>query len=124
MTEKKKTEKKACKTATAKAAPAKSATAKRTRKPAAAKAKTQKVLFSVHADVGSEVYVAGDFNNWDPTVTKLADAAGNGLFTAEIPLAAGVYQYKFVINGTWCADPDNAEWTQNPFGTLNSIKRV
>ena len=39
-------------------------------------------------------------------------------------LAPGEYEYKFVINGTWCVDPNCKEWRQNTLGTLNSVLRV
>jgi 1,4-alpha-glucan branching enzyme len=95
-------------------------------KPAAKKAapKTQRVTFSVRAEVGSKVFLAGSFNNWDPTAKELVDKKGDGTFTATVALAPGDHQYKFVIDGTWCADPENPEWVQNEHGTLNSVKHV
>lgn len=86
--------------------------------------KTQRVTFAIRADPGSTVFLAGSFNSWDPTAKRMTDKNGEGLFTVVIPLTPGEYQYKFVINGTWCADPECADWVQNEHGTLNSIKRV
>ena len=86
--------------------------------------KTQRVTFSVRADVGSTVYLAGDFNDWDPTVKQMTDKKNEGLFTTTVSLTPGEHQYKFVINGTWCADPDCPDWVQNELGTLNSVKKV
>ncbi|MDX9867312.1 MAG: glycogen-binding domain-containing protein [Kiritimatiellia bacterium] len=86
--------------------------------------KTQRVLFSVRAEVGSKVSLAGSFNNWDPTAKLMADKKGDGVYTATVLLAPGTYEYKFVIDGTWCADPDCADWVQNDHGTLNSVKHV
>jgi len=95
-------------------------------KPAAKKVapKTQRVAFSVRAEIGSKVFIAGSFNGWDPTAKQLIDKNGEGLFTATLSLAPGSYQYKFVIDGTWCADPECADWVQNDHGTLNSVKNV
>ena len=99
-------------------------------KPAAARksAKTRekgvRVTFSVRAETGSEVWLAGSFNNWDPTDKKMADKAGDGFYTATLTLPKGTYEYKFVINGTWCADPECAEWVQNDMGTLNSVRHI
>ena len=39
-------------------------------------------------------------------------------------LAPGTYQYKFVIDGVWCADPENLDCVQNDLGTLNSVVTV
>jgi 1,4-alpha-glucan branching enzyme len=86
--------------------------------------KTQRVTFNVRAEVGSRVYLAGSFNNWDPTDKEMIDKKGEGFFTATVNLPAGAHQYKFVIDGTWCADPECAEWIQNDHGTLNSVKHV
>ena len=89
-----------------------------------AEPKTERVTFSVRADVGSTVFLAGNFNNWDPTAKQMTDKKNDGLFTTTISLVPGEYQYKFIINGTWCADPECADWVQNEHGTLNSIRRV
>lgn len=92
------------------------------KKPAAPK--TEKVLFAVRAEPDSVVYLAGSFNDWDPTAKKMTDKAGDGYYTVTLSLSKGSYEYKFVINGTWCADPECAEWMQNDMGTLNSVKNV
>ena len=109
------------KVATVKTAPKTIAEKPAVKKPAS---KNQRVAFSVRAEVGSKVFVAGSFNNWDPTAKELIDKKGDGLFTATLTLAPGSYQYKFVIDGTWCADPECSDWIQNDHGTLNSVKHV
>lgn len=124
--------------AAAKPAPAKKAAAAKTapvaetvkpakaEKPAkkAAAPKATRVTFSIRAEVGSKVYLAGSFNNWDPTAKQLQDKNGTGEYTCCVNLPAGQYEYKFVINGTWCADPECTDWVQNDMGTLNSLKIV
>ena len=92
-------------------------------KKAAAPAK-KSVTFTVHAEKGKNVYVAGEFNNWNPTAKKMAYKAREGIYTATVSLAAGTYQYKFVIDGTWCADPENVNAVPNDQGTFNSIIEV
>ena len=84
----------------------------------------QTVTFTIHAERGKDVYVAGEFNNWDPTAKKMAYKARKGIYEATLKLAAGTYQYKYVIDGTWCADPENAEAVANDQGTFNSIVTV
>ncbi len=96
--------------------------AKKTRKAAAPK--TTRVTFSVRAEVGSKVFLAGCFNGWDPTAKQMTDKDGTGVFACALNLPKGKYQYKFVINGTWCADPECTDWVQNDMGTLNSVKVV
>ena len=95
------------------------------RKPAKAKAaKPAAVMttFTVHAEKGKAVYVAGEFNKWNPTAKKMAFK--NGVYSAKLKLAPGTYQYKFVIDGTWCADPANVESVPNDQGTFNSVVTV
>lgn len=85
----------------------------------------KRVVLTVKAPAGSTVNVAGSFNEWNPTDKKLVDKQGDGIFTATLTLAPGIYEYKFVINGIWTLDPDpDRDWTQNGLGTLNSVLRV
>ena len=116
-----KTIKKASAPKTAAKKPAKCAEKKCTAKKAAVK----NVTFTIHAEKGKAVYVAGEFNNWNPTAKKMAYKARSGIYTATVKLEAGKdYQYKFVIDGTWCADPENTNAVPNDQGTFNSIITV
>ena len=82
------------------------------------------VTFSVHGEKGRAVYLAGEFNDWNPTAKKMAYKARAGIYTATLRLAPGSYQYKFVIDGTWCADPENVNAVSNDCGTFNSVVTV
>jgi 1,4-alpha-glucan branching enzyme len=82
------------------------------------------VTFTVHAEKGKAVYLAGSFNEWSTTAKKMAYKARSGVYATTIKLAAGKYQYKFVIDGVWCADPENADSVANDQGTFNSIVTV
>jgi hypothetical protein len=74
--------------------------------------------------VAQSVSVAGDFNGWDPTQTKLERSDG-GVWTATIPLKPGRYQYMFVIDGKqWIADPLAAEEATDGFGAQNAVLDV
>ncbi len=95
--------------------------AKPVAKKATAKPVAKSVTFTVHAEKGKSVYLAGEFNKWNPTAKKMAYKAKEGIYAATIKLVAGEYQYKFVIDGTWCADPENANAIQNDQGTFNSV---
>lgn len=90
-------------------------------KKAAAKPTAKSVTFTVHAEKGKAVYLAGDFNKWDPAAKKMAYKAKDGIYAATVKLVPGEYQYKFVIDGTWCADPENVNSVQNDQGTFNSV---
>ena len=91
-------------------------TAKKAAKPA-----KKAVTFTVHAEKGKAVYLAGSFNEWSTTAKKMAYKAKSGIYAATVQLVPGEYQYKFVIDGTWCADPENENSVKNDQGTFNSV---
>lgn len=83
----------------------------------------KKITFKFKAELDSEVYVAGTFNNWDAAKNKLkSDGFGN--YSASISIPKGHYEYKFVVNGIWCVDPLCPEWAPNAHGSLNSVINV
>ena len=94
------------------------------RKAAAPKTAEKSVTFTVRADAGKSVYLAGSFNQWNPAGKKMLDKKNEGVYTATVKLAPGRYEYKFVIDGVWCADPENLDFVQNDHGTLNSVIAV
>ena len=115
-----KTVKKATEKKVAAAKPA----ATRKAKAKAKKPATKAVVFTVHAEKGKTVCLAGDFNGWDPSAKKMAFKARTGVYAASVKLAPGTYQYKFVIDGAWCADPENVNAVPNDQGTFNSVITV
>ena len=80
------------------------------------------VEFQIQADAGSEVYVAGSFNAWDPSAHKLSII--EDIYTISIVLSKGRHEYKFIINGVWCVDPNCGEWQPNSMGSINSLLTV
>ena len=94
------------------------------KRPCVRKAAEKSVTFTVRADAGKSVYLAGSFNQWNPTGKKMLDKKNEGVYTATVKLAPGRYEYKFVIDGVWCADPENLDFVQNDHGTLNSVIAV
>jgi len=91
-----------------------------------AKKKTAKKRFTfvLEAEPGKSVSVAGDFNGWDVKKTPLKDKDGTGVYKATKLLEPGVYEYKFYVDGNWCVDPENPNFTTNEMGTLNSVLEV
>ena len=84
----------------------------------------RRIRFEFTAEPGIEVCVAGSFNNWDPAATPLKDKDSTGLYRRALLLRPGRYEYKFVVNGTWCVDPDCTDWQANELGSLNSVLDV
>ena len=99
-----------------KAAPAAKAPAKKA--PAAKKA----VTFTLRAESGKKVFLAGSFNGWDPAAKPMAEK--KGVYSTSLRLEPGKYEYKFVVDGTWCADPECLDCVPNDQGTLNSVVTV
>jgi 1,4-alpha-glucan branching enzyme len=84
----------------------------------------RRATFRVRAPEGAEVFVAGTFNRWDATQKQLKYNAEEGVFTKTLLLEKGSYQYKFVVNGVWCIDPECPDWLRNEYGSLNSVINI
>ena len=96
------------------------APAKTTRKRASKQA-AKRVVFTLHAEKGKKVCLAGQFNDWNPTAKKLTYKTKDDVYSTILKLAPGTYEYKFVVDGVWCADPENADSVRNDQGTFNSV---
>ncbi|MEI8243199.1 MAG: glycogen-binding domain-containing protein [bacterium] len=94
--------------------------ARKTARPASRTA-SKKVLFRFAAPPGCQVFVAGTFNGWSADEHELTHDARSGFFQSTITLATGRYEYKFVVGGTWVADPACPDWVPNEHGSLNSV---
>jgi glycosidase len=53
---------------------------------------------------GSQIIVAGEWNNFDPKGTPLTKDA-SGAFVGQVPLSPGLWGYKVIVDGTWQLDP-------------------
>ena len=104
----KKQVKAAAKTATKKK-PAKAA-----KKVAAPKAAVKSVTFTVHAEAGQEVRLAGSFTDWETKAKKMTFKKKNGVYSATVKLAPGEYQSKFIIGDKWATDDQNTEFVYSP----------
>ena len=117
----KKTAKTAAKTATKKPEAKKPCTKKcvakkcETKKPA-----LKSVTFTVHAEAGQDVSLAGSFTDWETKAKKMTFKKTNGVYSATVKLAPGEYQYKFIIGDKWATDDQNTEFVPNDKGTFNS----
>jgi 1,4-alpha-glucan branching enzyme len=84
----------------------------------------KRVGFQVTVEPGSEVFLAGSFNNWNPRQYRMRDNPGSGHSKTTLVLPPGRYEYKFVVNGDWRADPNCAESMPNDQGSQNSVITV
>ena len=84
----------------------------------------RRVTFSIPAQRGKQIYVAGSFNNWDPRAEPMKWNPRRAVYVAHVDLPPGRYEYKYVIDGYWCIDPYCSEWVPNRMGSLNSVIHV
>lgn len=86
--------------------------------------KGQKVAFALAAAPGSEIYVAGTFNKWNPKRNRLRCNSKSGLFKTALTLTPGRHEYKFIVDGDWCLDANCPHCVPNEIGTMNSVVDV
>ena len=81
------------------------------------------VKFSFVAPSAKEVYLVGDFNDWDLSRTPMAQSGG--VWTVVVPMTAGRHQYSYVVDGkSWSNDPNAPSAPDDGFGHSNSVKIV
>lgn len=83
-------------------------------------------IFTTHEFVymnstANRVTIAGTFNSWDKSADPLVPDADGRTWRLKKRIAAGAYQYKFVINDTdWIPDP-NGENRDDGYGNINTF---
>jgi 1,4-alpha-glucan branching enzyme len=80
----------------------------------------REVDFAFRAPSAKKVCVAGTFNNWNPNSIPMKKEK-DGTWKIKVKLAAGKYEYKYVVDGTWAQDVPCAESVRNSFGTYNCV---
>ena len=93
--------------------------------------KIKPVTLICDAPQAETVFVAGSFNDWNPTAHALRRSA-SGLWKIALRLPAGAHEYKFIVDDAWCclpgaADdmtPPCADCIPNARGTLNRLLLV
>lgn len=87
------------------------------------KKKLTSTEFTISAPQAEKVYLAGDFNDWNPSEFSMRKFK-NGQCKKKVKLKPGRYEYQFVVDGNWEADPQNPERTPTPFGSENSVIHI
>ena len=70
----------------------------------------------------AEVRVAGSFNSWSPAGIPLVQS--DSLWLLELPLEAGWYYYKLIVDGEWITDPACSLRVDDGMDGWNSVIRV
>jgi 1,4-alpha-glucan branching enzyme len=98
--------------------------AKKNKKPFGVSKVRGGVIFTAFYPTAAIVQVAGDFNGWQPQLTPMNKIDEQGTWQIKLPLTAGSYRYRFVVDGRWQHDPNNIATEPNPYGELNSVLQI
>jgi 1,4-alpha-glucan branching enzyme len=71
-----------------------------------------------HKDAAN-VYLSGSFNNWS-TMQNPMSLTDSG-WVIQIKLRPGKYHYKYIVNGRWGTDPNNAHEEKDDQRRTNSV---
>ncbi len=82
------------------------------------------VLFSFDAPDVQSLKLVGDFNNWTPDRGAELAKGETGVWEKVVPLPPGKYHYKYIVDGSWKADPGNPCNVVNDFGGIDSVVEV
>ena len=84
---------------------------------------TRKVQFELPAPDAQEAYLVGSFNHWDTSETPMKKDK-SGVWKRTLSLEAGIYEYRFFVDGNWKNDPSCSSCVPNAFGTQNCVRSV
>jgi len=75
----------------------------------------------------SRVCLVGSFNAWNGTATPMRRTRGGG-WKVVLHLAAGHYEYKYLVDGEWRREPECEDedvvcphCVPNEYGTMNCV---
>ncbi len=84
---------------------------------------TKRAQFAFQAPEAKEVYLVGEFNNWDNSVNPMKNDM-NGLWKTALFLKPGKYEYRFIVDGNGENDPSCSCCVPNEFGSRNCVRIV
>lgn len=84
-----------------------------------------KVTFSFSAPEANEVFLVGNFNNWNAGSLPLKkNKSGDFKVTVDLDINTS-YEYKFVVDGNYLNDQEADSYIYNEFaGSENSVVSV
>ena len=85
---------------------------------------TGRMKFFIRAPEARCVKVVGTFNDWSQSKNSLLKRHKNGVWSKEVRLSPGIYQYKFLIDDTWAEDKSNPRVIEDSYGGRNSVIEV
>jgi 1,4-alpha-glucan branching enzyme len=78
------------------------------------------VEFSFYDPNAGEVFLAGEFNQWDIRSLPMRKDE-EGIWRRMVELNTGSYEFKFFVDGAWFENLTGAQLAPNPFGTQNYV---
>jgi 1,4-alpha-glucan branching enzyme len=84
------------------------------------KAAKIKVSFAYDAPEAKSVQLAGDFTGWQQAPLAMKKQR-NGTWKATVSLPPGTYEYRLLVDGEWCNDPQCPKRRPNQFGGENCV---
>ena len=88
-------------------------------------AQVERAKFSLYAPQAHTITLIGEFNGWGSERQLSLRPQGNGIWTVEVPLPPGRYQYAFLIDGKDMAtDPRAEQHVNDDFGRKNAVVTV
>lgn len=81
------------------------------------------VSFTLVRPRARQVSLCGEFNGWSPEAGPMT-GHDDGHWEAIVALRPGRYEYKFLVDGEWLADPVVRETVPNGHGSVNSVIEV
>ena len=72
------------------------------------KSPLRQVSFDFYAPSAREVLLVGEFTDWDAAGIPMQRCT-DGNWHVDLPLPAGIYRYKFVVDSVWRCSPDHPE---------------
>ena len=87
---------------------------------------TNKNVSFVYRDKANKnVYLSGNFNNWDPFMFKMKeDREHPGTYKISLRLSPGIHYYKFIADGVSVQDPKNPKKAYNSRGNAVSVIKI
>ncbi len=87
------------------------------------KAGNGKRTFTIKAPEAASVMLLGDFTRWQQSPIAMRQGAA-GLWQAEVDLAPGTHQYRYLVDGQWQDDPQCRQRVANGFGGQNCVCQI
>jgi 1,4-alpha-glucan branching enzyme len=83
-----------------------------------------RVRFELDSPGAKAVYLAGDFNEWNPTARRMKRVhKDTDTFVAQVNLSPGRHEFRYVVDGKWVCCPTSPR-VPNTMGTENSVVEV